>query len=58
MQPFSETLTAIHRMFADFQSQRRKRKIGGLPEPSALISVSPVSIFVENKGAQPPLENL
>jgi hypothetical protein len=40
-------------MFADFQNQRRKRKIEAAQKPSSLVSVSRASIFSENKGAQP-----
>jgi hypothetical protein len=39
--------------FTDFRNLCRKRKIGGLPEPSALISASLPSIFAQNTGAQP-----
>src|SRR5450631_964633 len=54
--PDSATLFDIHRLFADFQSQRRKRKIEATLKLSALISASPPSIFSENRGAQPPVE--
>jgi hypothetical protein len=44
------TISDIHRMFADFQSQRRKRKIEVVLEPSSLISASRTSIFTQNTG--------
>jgi hypothetical protein len=43
--------------FTDFRNLCRKRKIGGLPKPSSLISASPPSIFAQNTGAQPVRRN-
>jgi hypothetical protein len=47
---FLAPLIDIHRMFADFQSQHRKKKIEAALEPSSLISVSRSSIFTQNTG--------
>jgi hypothetical protein len=43
--------------FTDFRNLCRKRKIGGLLEPSALVSVNRASIFAQNRGSQALVEN-